>query len=849
MAHRPETNSTDALFPNLKDMKLTPMMKQYLDIKKKYQDSILLFRLGDFYEAFFDDALVVSKVLNIVLTKRQEAPMAGIPYHALDNYLKKLVDGGYKVAICEQMEDPATARGIVKREVTRVITPGTLIEDELLTTSNNYMASVYETKAGELYTVLTDTSTGDVIVKKFDNLEEFYDFVETHEISQIICPESLYPKLKDRIKIFIDRLDDWYYTGTIDAIKEAYGLATIEHFELGEAHYPLGATIKYLNYTLNKQAKLKAPRVLDESIYMVLDSSTIENLSLIPGERGKNLFDVLNKTKTPMGARLLKWIILHPLKDRKAIEKRHDMVSAFFEDTLLTNEIREYLDGVYDLERIINRLQYDSAKPKDLISLKNTLEVIEPLREALESNENLISLVEELPDLSVVKEKIQNTLNDEIEGDLGEGKIIREGVSKELDEYRELLYHSNEKLKEFEETERIRTGIQKLKVGFNNVFGYYIEIPKGQTKNAPEDYTRLQTLVNAERYTNPKLKEFEQKILAAKERVEELEKLIFANLCDELKTYTEALRKTSETLAWIDIYTSFAYIARLYGYIRPVLSNGEFEILQGRHPVVERFVNEFVPNDTYMDENLRMYILTGPNMSGKSTYIRQIGLIALMSQIGSFVPANFAKIPVFDRIFTRMGARDDISTGKSTFLTEMSEVALILNKATENSLVLLDEVGRGTSTFDGISIAWAISEYIYNEVKCKTVFATHFTELTELADMYPGIKNLTIEVRETPDGVIFLHKVVEGVADRSYGIEVAAIAGLPQSIVERAKEILNIIVEKSDIEKKVGILKEGQMKKIKSTKKTVPEGQLQIVDKPPLFDKRKVGFYYRQYNF
>nr|WP_312058015.1 DNA mismatch repair protein MutS [Fervidobacterium pennivorans] len=828
MTHRPETNSTDALFPNLKDMKLTPMMKQYLDIKRKYQDAILLFRLGDFYEAFFDDALVVSKVLNIVLTKRQDAPMAGIPYHALDNYLKKLVDSGYKVAICEQMEDPATAKGIVKREVTRVITPGTLIEDELLTTSNNYMASIYETKAGELYCVLTDTSTGDVIVKKFDNLEEFYDYAETHEISQIICPESLYPKLKDRIKIFIDRLDDWYYTGAIDAIKEAYGLATIEHFELGEAHYPLGATIKYLNYTLNKQAKLKVPRVLDESIYMVLDSSTIENLSLVPGERGKNLFDVLNKTKTPMGARLLKWIILHPLKDRKAIEKRHDMVSAFFEDMLLTNEIREYLDGVYDLERIINRLQYDSAKPKDLISLKNTLEVIKPLREALESNENLINLVEELPDLSIVKEKIQNTLNDEIEGDLGEGKIIREGVSKELDEYRELLYHSNEKLKEFEEMERIRTGIQKLKVGFNNVFGYYIEIPKGQTKNAPEDYTRLQTLVNAERYTNPKLKEFEQKILAAKERVEELEKLIFANLCDELKTYTEALRKTSETLAWIDIYTSFAYIARLYGYVRPVLSNGEFEILQGRHPVVERFVNEFMPNDTYMDANLRMYILTGPNMSGKSTYIRQIGLIALMSQIGSFVPANFAKIPVFDRIFTRMGARDDISTGKSTFLTEMSEVALILNKATEKSLVLLDEVGRGTSTFDGISIAWAISEYIYNEVQCKTVFATHFTELTELADMYPGIKNLTIEVRETPDGVIFLHKVVEGVADRSYGIEVAAIAGLPQSIVERAKEILNIIVEKSDIEKKVGILKEGQMKKIKSTKKTVPEGQLRM---------------------
>ncbi|UOE96870.1 DNA mismatch repair protein MutS [Fervidobacterium islandicum] len=809
-------------------MKLTPMMRQYLDIKKKYQDSILLFRLGDFYEAFFDDALVVSKVLNIVLTKRQDAPMAGIPYHALDNYLKRLVDSGYKVAICEQMEDPATAKGIVKREVTRVITPGTIIEDELLTTSNNYMASVYETKSGEVYTVLADSSTGDVVVKKFDNLEELFDFVETHEISQIICPESLYPKIKSRIKIFVDRLDDWYYTGTIDALKQAYGLATIEHFELGEAHYPLGATIKYLSYTLNKPAKMKVPRILDESTYMILDSTTIENLSLVPGERGKNLFDVLNKTKTPMGARLLKWIILHPLKDKKAIERRHDMVSAFFEDSLLTNEIREYLDGVYDLERIINRLQYDSAKPKDLISLKNTLEVIQPIREALESNENLMTLVEQLPDLNIVKEKIQSTINDEIEGDLGEGKIIREGVSKELDEYRELLYHSSERLKEFEERERLRTGIQKLKVGFNNVFGYYIEIPKGQTKNAPEDYTRLQTLVNAERYTNPKLKEFEQKILAAKERVEELEKLIFNNLCEELKNYAQELRKTSETLAWIDIYTSFAYLARLYSYVRPILSNAEFEILQGRHPVVERFVDEFVPNDTYMDDKLRMYILTGPNMSGKSTYIRQIGLITLMSQIGSFVPASFAKLPIFDRIFTRMGARDDISTGKSTFLTEMSEVALILNKATEKSLVLLDEVGRGTSTFDGISIAWAISEYIYNELKCKTVFATHFTELTELADMYPGIKNLTIQVKETADGVIFLHKVVEGVADRSYGIEVAAIAGLPQSIVERAKEILDIIVEKSDIEKKVGILKEGQMKKIKSTKKTVPEGQLRM---------------------
>ncbi len=814
-----------------RNFKITPMMKQYLDIKEKYKDAILLFRLGDFYEAFFDDALTVSKVLNIVLTKRQDAPMAGIPYHALDNYLKKLVDSGYKVAICEQMEDPALAKGIVKREVTRVVTPGTIIEDEMLTTDNNYMMSLYENNSGVIYCVLTDTSTGEVIIKNMDNIDEIADFVQTHKISQIICPESFYNKIVNIARIFgvfVDKLDEWYYSNEVQTVKEAYGVVSIEHFELGEAIKPLCATIKYLNYTLNRQAKLKTPKVLEESIFMNLDSTTVENLSLIPGDKGKNLYDVLNKTKTPMGSRLLKWVILHPLKNREEIEKRLWYVEAFFEDSLLTTEVREYLDGVYDLERIINRLEYDSAKPKDLISLKNTLEVVQPIKDALSTNERLSIIADSIPDMSELKLKIETTIYDEFEGELGEGKVIREGVSKELDEYRELLYHANEKLKEFEEREKQRTGIQKLKVSFNNVFGYYIEIPKGQTKFAPENYSRVQTLVNAERYTTPELKEFEQKILAAKEKVDILEKTIFKSLCDELKIHTETLRKVAETLSWIDIYSDFAYVSRLYGYTKPEISDGEFSVTKGRHPVVERFVEEFVPNDIYMDDTLRMFILTGPNMSGKSTYIRQVGLIALMVQIGCFVPADFAKVPVFDRIFTRMGARDDISTGKSTFLTEMNEVALILSKATRNSLVLLDEVGRGTSTFDGISIAWAMSEYIYNEVKCKTIFATHFTELTELSEGYNGIKNLTVDVKETADGVIFLHKVIEGVADRSYGIEVAAIAGLPESIIDRAKEILNIIVEKSDIEKKVGILKEGQMKKIKSTRKTVPEGQMKL---------------------
>lgn len=816
---------------NEKNLKITPMMRQYLEIKEKYADALLLFRLGDFYEAFFDDALTVSKILNIVLTKRQDAPMAGIPYHALDNYLKKLVDAGFKVAICEQMEDPALVKGIVKREVTRVVTPGTIIEDELLTAENNYMLSIYEAKDKSFIAVLADSSTGEVIVKRMDNLEEISDFLQTHRVSQIICPEKLYDRIAGIahiMKIFVDKLDDWYYSNHEQTIKEVYNVASIEHFELDEASKPLCAIVKYLKYTLNKQAKLKVPHFLDESIYMTIDSSTVENLSLVPGDKGKNLYDVLNKTKTPMGSRLLKWVILHPLKVRKKIENRLWYVEAFYNDTFLTSEIREYLNGVYDLERIINRLEYDSARPKDLISLKTTLEIVAPIKEALATNERLNDIESQIPDFSSIVEKIANTLYEEIEGELGEGKTIREGVSKELDEYRELLYHANEKLKEFEEKERIKTGIQKIKVNFNNVFGYFIEIPKGQTKFAPQEYTRIQTLVNAERYTTPELKEFERKILAAKEKVDIIEKTIFKNFCEELKNYTPQLRKIAEVISWIDVYATFAETSRQYNYSKPEFTDGELFVVEGRHPIVERFVDNFVPNDIYMDNNARMFILTGPNMSGKSTYIRQIGLIALMAQIGCFVPAKSAALPVFDRIFTRMGARDDISTGKSTFLTEMNEVALILAKATKNSLVLLDEVGRGTSTFDGISIAWAMSEYIYNEVNCKTIFATHFTELTELAHGYNGIKNLTVDVRETKDGVIFLHKVVEGIADRSYGIEVAAIAGLPESIVERAREILDIIIEKSDIEKKVGILKEGQMKKIKSSKKFVNEDQIKL---------------------
>lgn len=809
--------------------KLTPMMKQYMDIKKNYKDAILLFRLGDFYEAFFEDAETISKILNIVLTKRQSAPMAGIPHHALDNYLKKLVESGHKVAICEQMEDPSQAKGIVRREVTRVITPGTIIEDEMLSTENNYLMAV-DYSEEKYYSVLVDVSTGEVLLKDFESFEAIIDFIRINSVSQVICSEEIFDELKKNLpNIFIEKLDEWYFEESEKKIKDSYKVVSIEHFELGKSKKVFGAMLKYLEYTLMSEITLSIPKKLEELKWMILDSKTVENLSLIPGEKGKNLFDILNKTKTSMGSRLLRKWILQPLRDLEKINERLEIVEAFFDDRLLLNEIREYLGAVYDIERILTRLSYNKATPRDLISLKISLSVIPQIISALETNEKTINFSKKINSFPEVVSIIDRAIKDEPSNSPGDGDVIKEGYSVELDEYRQLLTHSNEKLKEFEDAERRKTSIQKLKVGYNQVFGYYIEVPKGQIKNVPDYYIRKQTLVNSERYITPELKEFEDKIMSAKEKVEIIEKKLFEDVCKEITEYVSEIKDTAEKIAQLDVLSNFAYVSNLYGYIKPEFSDTKLIIKKGRHPVVERFVSNFVPNDTYMDDNVRMYIITGPNMSGKSTYIRQVGLIAVLAQIGCFVPAEYAVLPVFDRIFTRIGARDDISTGRSTFLVEMSEVALILSKATKDSLVLLDEVGRGTSTFDGISIAWAMSEYVYNEIKCKTMFATHFTELTELSDVYKGIRNLTIRVEETESGVVFLHEVVEGVADRSYGIEVAAIAGVPDGVVERAKEILEIITEKSDLEKKVRVLKEGQLRKLKKRRK-IPEGQISIFE-------------------
>ncbi len=796
-------------------MKLTPMMRQYLEIKRKYEDAILLFRLGDFYEAFFEDAKTVSKVLNIVLTKRQGAPMAGIPYHALDSYLKRLVDAGYKVAICEQVEDPSKAKGLVEREVVRVVTPGTIIEDELMSSSsNNFILSVHGNTA-----VYADVSTGEVFIRFHKDMSELLDLASSLGVSQVICPADV----KDHFEgtgIFVDVLDDWYYSleGAEEELKDVFGVEDLDHLELGQSIRPLIALVRYLKYTLvTPNLSLRAPRILREEEWLVLDSATVENLSLVPGERGKNLYDILNKTRTAMGSRLLKKWILQPLKSRAEIEDRLNAVQALFEDQLLLNELREYLKGVYDIERISTRLSYGKASPKDLVSLRESLRMVPRINELLETNERLSEF--SLPTLTDLVDFLDSAIYDEPSSKLGEGNVIKDGFSRELDDYRYLLNHVEEKLREFERRERKRTGIQNLKIGYNQVFGYYIEVSKANLKRVPQDYTRKQTLVNAERFITPELKEFEAKVLSAKERIEQIEKELYRGVLERVKEDLGSLERISSELARLDVLSTLAYDAVIYDYTRPSFSENEMVLEGSRHPIVERYTEDFVPNDLTMDDDSRFVILTGPNMSGKSTLIRQVGLIAVMAQMGSFVPARRAVLPIFDRVFTRMGARDDVSSGKSTFMVEMSEVALILSHATDRSLILLDEIGRGTSTFDGISIAWAVSEYVYEKIRAKTIFATHYTELTELAGAYPGVRNMTIAVVEREGRVVFLHRLVDGVADRSYGIEVAKLAGLPDEVVRRAEEVLNAIVGKGELEKRLRVLDREKVERIKKKRK------------------------------
>jgi len=813
---------------------LTPMIKQYLEIKEEYKDSILLFRLGDFYETFFDDAQKLSEILQIVLTKRNGHPMAGIPYHALNNYLKKLLDSGCKVAICEQVEDPQTAKGIVDRKVTRVLTPGTIVDDNMIDDFNRFSTLITKSEKGYILAVF-DFSTGEFYLDTFDfNENELLDFINSFGFVQILLSknvESLYKQIKNMLPdLYVEVLDDWYFSNNfLEHLKDIYKVFSLDYVDYNNEELKVAdAVLKYLELTqFSKIRHMKIPKRFKTREYMLLDSNTIENLGILPTSttRGKTLYDILKFTRTSMGHRKLRDFIISPLLDKNIIEQRFDYVEALKEDHLLMEELKEYFSHIKDLERISSRISLRKATPRDLIALKDSLEIVPYIIESVKTNLGISSFFDKIDPLGEVKEIIEKTICEEPSIEVGSGEVIKEGVSNELDEYRNILKNIDNILEEIEKREKELTKINSLKVSRNKVYGFYIEIPKTQIAKVPAYYTRKQTLVNTERFTIEELRQIEQKLSLAEDRIKAIEKELFDKIILELEKYVTEIKQLSDRLAELDVFRSFAEASVKYNYIRPKMieKSRNTKIINGRHPVVERFVSNFIPNDLIFDEDRFYIILTGPNMSGKSTYVRQIGIISIMAQIGCFVPAEVAELPVYDGIFTRIGARDDIVTGKSTFLVEMLEMSTIINRATEHSLVLLDEVGRGTSTLDGISVAWAISEYLFQVKKCNTIFATHYTELTYMSYIYNEVIAKRIKVKETMEGVIFLHKIEDGTSDNSYGIEIAKLAGFPVEIVDRAREVLEQLSDRVDLENK--------LKKVKNIKKKsykVQENQLKM---------------------
>jgi len=802
---------------------MTPLYRQYKSIKDQFSDAILLFRLGDFYEAFEEDAKIISQELDIVLTSKEigkgrRIPMAGVPYHALDSYLSKLVQKKYKVAICEQVEDPALAKGLVKREVVRVITPGTLVEDTLLEDkNNNFLSSIYALNKEYISLATIDVSTGEFFATEWRGKEAeeiIYSELVRLKPKEIILPFSLkdlfselLTDLKREVDPKITLLDDNYFQFSDYAIKysddkEKYPLA--ERSVNGALNY-----IKEVMFTI--PTHIERVEIYQPQQYLILDSTAIKHLELLEtvreGQRRGSLIWVLDKTLTSMGARLLKKWILQPLLNVNAIKKRQGAIKEFLEKEPWRREIEDILKEMPDLERINSRINYNTATPKELIYLRQALSFLPLLRKSLEKAESdrLKELKENLPDLEPLYEELDRALVESPPSHIKDGGYIKDGYDPNLDELRRLLRESKDWLINLENRERERTGIKSLKIGYNQVFGYYIEVTKANLNLVPPDYIRKQTLVNAERFITPELKEWENKILHAEDNIKKIEEELFQNLRKKVIEHSRDITTFAQIIGEIDVYISLAKAAREYNYVCPQVTN-DYDVIirEGRHPVIERMLppGTFVPNDAYLNREKFIDLITGPNMAGKSTYIRQIALIIILAQMGSFIPAKEAKIGVVDRIFTRIGAWDDISSGESTFLVEMKEVGNILSHATERSLIILDEVGRGTSTYDGISIAWAIVEYIHNKIKAKTLFATHYHELTELEKELRHLKNLSVAVQEKGKEIIFLHKIVDKPADKSYGIYVAQLADLPREVIERAEKILLELEKGREIKKK-----------------------------------------------
>ena len=827
---------------------LTPMMKQYMQTKEEYKDCILFYRLGDFYEMFFDDALTASKELEITLTGKncgleERAPMCGIPYHAVDSYLNRLVSKGYKVAICEQVEDPKTAKGIVKREVIRVVTPGTNLDTQGLDeTKNNYiMCIVY--MADRYGLSVADVTTGEYLVTELDSQTKLMDELYKFMPSEIVCNEAFYMSgldlddLKNRLHMAIYSLEAWYFDDALcrETLQEHFKVASLEGIGLSDYECGMiasGALLKYLEETQkNSLSHMSRLTRYATGNYMVLDSATRRNLELVETLREKqkrgSLLWVLDKTKTAMGARTLRKYVEQLLIDKKSIVKRLDAVAELKDNAICREEIREYLNPVYDLERLVGKITYQSANPRDLIAFQSSLSMLPSVKCILKDMESelLKEIYEELDPLEELCDLVGRAIQEEPPLAMKEGGIIKDGYNEEVDRLRKAKSEGKNWLADLETKEREKTGIKNLRIRYNKVFGYYLEVTNSFKDLVPDYYTRKQTLANAERYIIPELKELEDTILGAEDKLCALEYDLYCEVRNTIAAELTRIQRTAKAVAKLDVIASLALVAERNNYVRPKINEkGVIDIRDGRHPVVEKMIpnDMFIANDTYLDDKKqRISIITGPNMAGKSTYMRQAALIVLMAQLGSFVPASSANIGLVDRIFTRVGASDDLASGQSTFMVEMNEVANILRNATSKSLLILDEIGRGTSTFDGLSIAWAVVEYISNSklLGAKTLFATHYHELTELEGKISNVNNYCIAVKEKGDDIVFLRKIVKGGADKSYGIQVAKLAGVPDPVINRAKEIVEELVT-ADITGKVkDIAVQGSETKKKTQKK------------------------------
>ena len=784
--------------------KLSPMMRHYVELKDKYEDTIIFYRLGDFYEMFFEDALLVSHELELTLTGKQagldeRVPMCGIPYHASEIYIDKLIKKGYKVAICEQLEDPKMAKGMVKRDVTEIISSGTIISSNSLNEKeNNFIGSIVDFKYCYVLTY-TDITTGELYCEILDHdNSKVINKIIFLGIKEVILDSNvdkeIYHKLRDNYRITTSLIDDIYESNDYDrVIKNVTDTRYIHGFK------------HLLNYLVVNQKRnmdhLEEIVIKKNDDYLKMDIHTKRNLELTESMRNKermySLLWLLDDTKTAMGSRKLKSWIEFPLINKEQIEKRYDVVSILNQEFILCEELRKYLYEVYDLERLCGRIALKTANARDLLQLKKSLEVLPKINDILKSIN-----YKELPDVSSLYQLLVDSIYESPPVGLKEGYLIKNGFNKELDELKDLRSGGKDFISNFEIQERERTGIKNLKVGFNKVFGYYIEISKGSLQFVTEDmqYERKQTLANCERFINPLLKEKEKIILSSEEKIINLEYELFISIRDKCLEYIRDIQEIAKIISEIDVLSTFSIICSKYNYVRPIINDDNVvNIIESRHPVVEAFIKEeYVPNDIVMDENTNILLITGPNMAGKSTYMRQLGIIVIMAQIGCFIPAKSGTLPIFDKIFTRIGASDDLVSGESTFMVEMTEAGNAITNATRKSLILFDELGRGTATFDGMSLAQAILEYIHNNISCKTLFSTHYHELTDLEKTLPNLKNKHVSAKEENGNITFLHKVLDGSVDKSYGINVARLANLPNEVIDRADEILKVYEKKEN---------------------------------------------------